>query len=132
VLCTDHLWTGDLDKEILVELEAPLYVKKLRMVFDSDLNRATWDDQKWYIKMYPAVCNRFLDDKPVKVPKTLLRAYDVYADNGEGEWKLIHREENNYQRLVYVPIHEKVKRLKFVPKETWGAENVRIFSMELK
>ena len=48
------------------------------------------------------------------------------------EWKLIHREENNYQRLVYVPIHEKVKRLKFVPKETWGAENVRIFSMELK
>ena len=132
MLCTDHLWTGDLDKEILVELEAPLYVKKLRMVFDSDLNRATWDDQKWYIKMYPAVCNRFLDDKPVKVPKTLLRAYDVYADNGEGEWKLIHREENNYQRLVYVPIHEKVKRLKFVPKETSGAENVRIFSMDLK
>lgn len=128
----EHLWTGELQKEIDVELQEAACVRQIRMVLDSDLNRSTWKDQKWYIKAYPAVCNRFLDDRPVRVPETLLKAYELYVDTGDGNWSLFFREENNYQRLVLIPIETKVKRIRLVPLETWGTEKARIYSLELQ
>lgn len=127
-----HLWTGALGKDICVNLKETEYVKNLRLVLDSDLNRSTWKEQKWYIKMFPAVCNRFLDDKPVTVPETLLKEFVVYVDSGDGDWKLIWHEKNNYQRLVIIPIKSEVLKLKLVPLATWGCEEARIYSMELQ
>lgn len=128
----EHLWTGELKKPIDVELPNAVSVSQIRLVLDSDLNRSTWEDQKWYIKMYPAVCNRFLDDRPVRVPETLLKTYEVYVDAGDGEWTLLVREENNYQRLVFIPVEGKVKRIRLVPTATWGTEKARIYSLELQ
>lgn len=128
----DHLWTGELDKAIDLEIQEDTYIRQIRMVLDSDLNRSTWEDQKWYIKMYPAVCNRFLDDHPVRVPETLLKAYEVYVDTGDGNWNLIRKEENNYQRLVQIPVEIKVKRIRLVPTATWGTDKARIYSLELQ
>lgn len=129
----EHLWVGESGSEITIELPKESYAEKLRLVFDSDLNRSTWTTQKGYVKTYPLVCNRFLDDEALKVPETLLKEYDVLIKTGEcQEWQPLYSETNNYQRLVFIPVNTTLKALKFIPRNTWGAKQVGIFSMELK
>ena len=127
-----HLWVGELCREVIVTLDKAQPVQTLRMVLDSDLNRTSWQSQKWYVKCYPMVCNRFLNDQPVTVPATLLKEFSVYVDEGDGLWKFLYNEDNNYQRLVNIPINRNVKAVKLLPTGTWGAKNARIFSIELE
>lgn len=129
---TDHAWEGEVDTELIINLTKPCQVETLRVVFDSDINRTTWDEQTWYIKRYPAVCNRFLDDKAVSTPGTIIKEYEVFVDRGEGDWELVEGRKNNYQRLNYINIGAEIKRLKFIPRKTWGYEKARIYSLELR
>lgn len=99
----------------------------LRIVLDSDLNRTSWQSQKWYVKCYPMICNRFLNDQPVTVPATLLKEFSVYVDEGDGLWKFLYNEDNNYQRLVNIPINRNVKAVKLLPTEH-GVQKMRGFS----
>ena len=127
----DHAWEGDLSEEIILTLPQIREADALRLVFDCDLNRKTWENQKWYIKWYPMKCNVFLDDEPVTVPKTILRKFEVYVDKGDGVWEKCFKEENNYQYLYKRELKCPCKRVKLVPLETWGYGKVRLYSFEL-
>lgn len=127
----DHAWEGEMEEEIWITLPKPRAVSGLRIVYDSDLNRSTWENQKWYVKRYPMKCNVFLDDKPVSVPGTILRSYEVFADKGNGIWETVFHEQNNYQQLQVIPLNCTVKRVKFVPLRTWGYAKARLYALEL-
>ncbi len=127
----DHAWEGKIGDEIILELPESRRVREVRMVFDCDLNRVTWENQKWYAKRYPMKCNTFLDDVPVHVPGTILKSYEISIDSGDGQWKTLYREENNYQYLQKLKLEDMVKRLKFIPLKTWGAEKARLYALEL-
>ena len=43
------------------------------------------------------------------------------AQGQDGTWKAIYREENNYQRLVRLPLGVEAKALRVIPEEIWGA-----------
>lgn len=128
----DHAWEGETDTELVIELTEPHYVERLRLVLDSDINRTTWEEQTWYVKLYPAICNRFLHDKEVTVPATLLKEYEIYVDDGDGGWISVSSIEHNYQRLNYVKIQRQIKRFRVVPKKTWGSAKARIYALELQ
>ena len=64
------------------------------------------------------------------MPKSLVKSYRVEAQEPGGEWKVIHRESENYQRLAYAPLQVRTKALRFVPEETWGDPEVRLFGCE--
>ena len=38
-------------------------------------------------------CNIFLDDSPARVPGTILRAYEIWAEEGDGRWEKGWRSE---------------------------------------
>lgn len=127
----DHAWEGTVSSELILTLPDIRQADTLRLVFDCDLNRRTWENQKWYIRRYPMKCNSFLDDSPLTVPKTLLRKFEVYIDQGDGVWNFCFREENNYQYLYKRELHCRCKRIKLVPVETWGYDRVRLYSFEI-
>lgn len=66
-------------------------------------------------------CNIFLDDSPARVPGTILRAYEIWAEEGDGRWEKGWEETGNYQQMLRIPLNRTLKRLKFIPKHPGGA-----------
>jgi hypothetical protein len=61
----------------------------------------------------------------------MVRAFRVEALGENGEWQVIAREDNNYQRLVRIETDVQARALRFVPESTWGAEHVHLFAWDI-
>jgi hypothetical protein len=119
---TDNGWAGSLDSWIQYVFETRQPVREVRLVFDSDLNRADTNMLAWYS----------LSRDPLGVPETLVRAFRIEALDVEGNWQVIARCSDNHQRLVRVATTIETRALRFVPEETWGAENVHLFAFDVR
>lgn len=114
-----HAWIGQPGSAIEFEWSRSIPIAGLRIVFDSNLNHA-----KKMPCLYPQRGGQ------ARVPGTLVRKYRVDARSQAGGWSTIFREENNYQRLATPLLNVHTRALRFVPEETWGAEDVRVFALE--
>jgi len=118
---------GERDHAVEVEPGTPIELRfdqarrvgGLRLVFDSNLNA-----DKRMPCSYPLKADRSL------VPKTLIKAYRVEAQQPDGTWRTVDRQENNYQRLVHAPVQAEARALRFVPEQTWGGDRARLFALE--
>jgi hypothetical protein len=61
----------------------------------------------------------------------MTRAFRVEVLDVDGEWTVIAREENNYQRLVQIETDVRTSAVRFVPEATWGAESVHGFAWDV-
>lgn len=123
----DHAYACRSGEAITFTLPEARSLHYLRLVTDSDLNRETFPEGCEYNwKIYPMKCNIRLGAPDLCVPKTILRSFEVYADG-----KLVCSVENNYQRLVKIPLELSAREIRFVPKETWGWDTIRIYALEL-
>jgi hypothetical protein len=75
-------------------------------------------------------CNRPVAMPDVSVPETLVRKYRLEAVTEDGANVVIADVDENTRRLVRHKIGMSVRALKLVPVDTWGAENVHIFSFD--
>ena len=73
-----------------------------------------------------------LDDPPWAPPSTLVRAFRLEAEEADGRWAVIHREPNNYQRLVRVPLAVEARAVRLIPEATWGAEQAHLFAFDVR
>ncbi len=124
----NHAYVTRKGAEIVMTFTEATKMGTLRIVFDSDLERKDIEDN--ILKEFPMRCNIFLNQEALAIPKTLVKEFEVYAME-EYEWKLIHRELNNYQRLCKIPLNRVAKQIKVVPIETWGHQDVRIYALEV-
>ena len=60
-----------------------------------------------------------------------MKDFRLYADEGDGEFRLIAEVKDNYKRLWRYEEPLRVKRLKLVPESAYGAEKARVFSVIL-
>jgi hypothetical protein len=97
-------------------------VREIRLVMDSDLNRADTNMLAWHP----------LEVELVGTPKTMVRMFRIEATDGDGNWSVIAREENNYQRLVRIHVDVEARAVRFVPEQTWGAEKAHLFAFEVR
>jgi hypothetical protein len=58
-------------------------------------------------------------------PATMTRGFVVLADGEE-----IFRTQENYRRLVRIPVERQVHSLTLRPLTTWGSETAHIFSLD--
>ena len=114
-----------LERDITYELDIPTYVEQVRIVFDSDLDRDTLTGGIPEIRDCPTVCNRPLNMTGYTFPATMVRSFQVYADNN-----LIFETNDNHQRLVRIPVQKSVKTLTLRPISTWGSSDAHIFSFD--
>jgi hypothetical protein len=95
---------------------------ELRLVFDSDLDR----------KGHNSVSNYPLDLRPNAPPATLTRTARVEALDDAGAWRVIARLDENYQRLVRIPVDVVTAAVRLVPEATWGAERAHVFAWDVR
>jgi len=119
---SSNLWEGKLGSWVEYSLPEPAKISSLRFVFDSDLNR----------KSLNMPCNYPLEPELRKVPSTMVRAFRIEALDDQGEWRVVQRVTNNYQRLVRIDVDVTTSKIRFIPEETWGAETARVFSWDIR
>lgn len=117
----DNGWSGSVGSWVQYTFDKPRHIGAIRFVFDSDLNRAE--------KNMP--CHYPLHVQPVSVPGTMLRAFRLEARDDSGEWAIVARVQNNYQRLVRIRVDLHTSAIRFVPEVTWGSERVHIFAWDI-
>lgn len=115
-------WSGPLHSWVEYDFGEPARVRMCRFVFDSDLNR----------KRPIMPCSYPLRFEPLAVPQTLVRSFRVEARGLDGQWSVIARVENNYQRLVWLPVDVRTTAVRFVPERTWGASRARVFAWDVR
>lgn len=96
-------------------------IKEIRLIFDSDLNR----------DYHNMPCNDPLVQTRFKLPETLIREYKIEGISNNGEVQEIYVKDN-HQRFVKHNVDWNVKTVRFVPITTYGAEQFRLFSFEIK
>ncbi len=118
----ENLWIGSNGDRITYTFEKGVYISKIRLVFDSDLNR----------KYHNMPCAYPLGGNDQRVPETLIRDYDIVITQKDGNIHTVHQTDN-HQRLVWVDIDPElceIVKLELVPISTWGAEQFRVFGFE--
>lgn len=123
------------------EFNRPETISRMRIVFDSNLNRAISETRNPDVicETDPAGiiidemrCYYPLDQEELRVPESLVKAYRIEMRDRNGEWMTVFNENNNYQRLVYIPLEIETTAVRFVPETTWGAEKAVLFAFEVE
>lgn len=96
-------------------------LSRARLVFDSNLA-----DHKRMPCSYPKDGNR------VSLPDMLVKDFDLEIQTAEGQWITAARVENNFQRLVKVPLAVEAQAVRFKPLTSWGGERVHVFGFEVR
>lgn len=115
----ENLWIGHEGDCLEYTFEAPVQVSSLRVIFDSDLDR----------KGYNMPCRFPLETPYLKLPATLIRSFAIEIEHEDGS--VTAKTYENHQRLVRIPVEERVRRVRLIPLSTWGAEEYRVFSFEV-
>ncbi len=118
----DNGWYGRLGSWVEYRFEAPRDISRVRLIFDSDLNRTG----KNIRSNYP------LKAEPLSVPATMTRAFRLEALDAAGEWYVLAREDNNYQRFVTIEVDAKTTAIRFIPEATWGAPEAHLFAYDVR
>lgn len=123
-------WYANLGAWVQYEFNKPILIKKVRIIFDSDLERATISTRYTAHKASMG-CNVFLNMDPGAVPLTMVKVFKVEVLVEQGIWVVVASETNNYQRLITIKVDMSVKAVRLVADETWGADKIHIFSFDV-
>lgn len=97
------------------------HISQIRLVFDSNLNRA-------YQNM---PCSYPIEEKKFKLPDTLIKEYIIEGCDKNGNLQRISVKDN-HQRFVMHDVDWCVSTVRFIPVSTHGCSEFRIFDFELK
>lgn len=107
-------------------LPCPAYVKSVRLIFDSDLDRSTITGGVDSVKDCPTICNRPADMPPFQFPTTMTDTFEILVDG-----RPLHHITGNRQRLVTLPIEQTASRIALRPLSTCGqAATAHVFSFD--
>lgn len=123
----DNGWTGEMGDLVEYRFETAAQLSEARLIFDSDLNRTDTARGRSARNMRPFYP---LDATPWAMPATMVKAFRIEVQDATGQWRIAHREENNYQRLVRVPLNNNATAVRFIPEATWGADKAHLFAFE--
>jgi hypothetical protein len=136
-------WIGQVGDFIEYEFGSAQKISKMRIIFDSNLNRMIrkkqLSDDQVNGKGDPAAtakremwCCYPLHAKPKIVPESMVKAFRVEAKDMLGNWNVIYKETNNYQRLVKITLDVKTEAIRLIPESTWGSNECHIFAWDVK
>jgi hypothetical protein len=114
-----HAWEAEPGAAAEYRWTQPVHVAGVRLVFDSNLS-----NDKRMPCTYPQKGNLS------RVPSSLVRQYRLEALEPNGQWRVVYRDKENTQRLVYVPFDVTTRALRLIPEATWGDETARVFAFE--
>ena len=106
-------------EEITFSFDTYKNISEIRIIFDSNLNR----------ERYNMPCMFKLCETHYKVPKTLVKGYKITAHTENGDVTVFETDKNR-QRMNKIPANIKADKVTLTPTETWGNEEINIFSVD--
>ena len=99
-------------------------MEEARFVFDSNVRDMSIKRMRcWYPK----------EGVNVEIPEELIKEFSLQVKvAGSDTWEEISYCEDNFQRLVKIPVQRKVSAVRFVPEASWGCQEARIFAFDLR
>ena len=116
-----------LNTECEYTLKKPEYVKSVRIILDSDLNRKSIKGGMQILKHSPLISHRPLNMEPYKFPTTMTDSFEIIADG-----KIIHKITENRKRHIILPVDKSVSKIALRPTKTCGDETAHIFSFDFE
>jgi hypothetical protein len=116
-----NAWTAKMGDTLEFRWEESVSIGRMRLVFDSDLSR---EHDRNMVSYYS------LDIEPMSVPPEMVKKFTVERQTGDGEWEVVVDEKNNYQRLVWIEENLVTSGIRIIPRESWGNETVKVFSVD--
>lgn len=116
----DNGWWGAPGDWVGYRFPAAVMLQRARFTFDSDLTA---------LKRMP--CSYPLQGRRERIPPQMTRAFELQVQDPAGAWQTVHRTEDNYQRLVRIPLSVEASAVRFVPLAGWGDERVHVFGFDV-
>jgi hypothetical protein len=110
-----HAWVCREGDHAAYLFPEPADVGSVSLLLDSDLAKGI--GHKYYQR--PSAL--------VSTPELMPKAFRVEGLR-EGQWRVLQRVSDNHQRLVRVPVEQRLEGVRFVLEETWGAEATRVYA----
>ena len=121
----ENILVQNIGDKLTFSFDDPKYIGSLRLVFDPDFTRKTISDNL-KMRVFAMKLHTGKDFKPVRVASTLVRSFEVYADG-----ELLCKVDNNFHRLVKLPLDVTAKEISIKWIATNGDEKVKLFAAEL-
>ncbi len=119
-------WDAKTGDSLVFDFGKPQDLTTIRLVFDSDLSRSTHNMLSFYT----------LESQDFSVPPGIVKAFRIdikLSASGIGDdWQPLVTIADNHQRLVVLPLPVRASALRFTARETWGAETVRVFAIDVE
>jgi hypothetical protein len=122
----DNGWTCTPGGWAEISLPVISQLKEARVIFDSRLD----GNGMRMVAFYP-LDNSLPPHLPAAVPSSLVKSFRIEVNDGSG-WKTIHREENNYQRLIRIPLGCTADSVRLVVESTWGDPQAHVMAFEVR
>jgi hypothetical protein len=117
----DNGWWGGAGDWVEYRFAAPEHISEARFTFDSNQRSV-----KRMPCSYPAKGNH------VKMPAMLARAFDIEAQDANGQWTTVVQATDNHQRLVKVALDVTAVAVRIVVRASWGTEKAHLFAFEAR
>ncbi|NLZ56429.1 MAG: FAD-dependent oxidoreductase, partial [Clostridiaceae bacterium] len=122
---------------VTYKFPAPVDLRLIRIVWDSDLNRDSCSGHAG-LKWLPMLCNRFTEGCVFGMPAIMARDFvveyfcsDTCAESGtEAGWQPFLDIKDNHRRLYLQDCDVRTDRLRLRLTATWGAPAARLISFE--
>ena len=126
----DQGFTMGVGASVEYHMEQPTEVSRVRVVFDSDLNRITLPGDR--VERTHSMRASVKPDSPkMAMPTTLAKVYSLEVETENG-WEGVLFETENLRRLVTAPICRAVTGIRLTVMETWGMDEVHILSFDFE
>ena len=117
----DNGWACRPGEWVMYRWDRPVHLARARLIVDSDLNRK--------LKNMPC---RFDLNAPLRhTPETVTRAFRLEALAADGAWHTVARVDDNWQRLVRLPLDVTTEAIRLIPEATWGAPEAHLFAFDV-
>jgi hypothetical protein len=114
-----HCWTARIGDWAAYQWDQPVSLSDITLTLDSAMEKSIYFTQHY--------------DCPgaTRVPDVVPKAFTVEVEQ-DGQWRGLHEISDNHQRHVRLPIGCDVTGVRVTLKETWGAEQCRLYAMYVR
>ena len=118
-------------KQVWYEFEKPKKVAFVKLVFDSDLWRKTFDMHE--SEKHHAMRAIHLDNSPIMhLPKTLVKKFVLEITHPNGQRSVLYQTGENIKRSILIPVEQEITKISLTVFENWGGtKESGVFTFEL-
>lgn len=116
-----NAWQAECGAWAEYRFAGPTRIKSSRLVFNSNLKRQWANMPLWYPR----------DGWDIRPPETLVKSFCLKAEMPDGTWAEIASVDENYQRLVRLPLNIETSAIRLVINGSWGKPAPEVFAWEV-